>query len=192
LPQLAAVRDEPAGEWTWIYSGNLGRAHEWETLLQTQALLEERGAEVRLLFQGGGPARAAAQARATALGLRQCVWTDYVAEAELPSSLLRAEALAVTLLPAAQGLLWPSKLGLVMSLPRPILWIGPTDGAIARMLRAIPHAGIFAPGQAAEIADWIIARKAGGGAVPAAHVSDPAAHRSAALAAWMELFQMLR
>ena len=63
LQQFAAARDGRAGEWTWIYSGNLGRAHEWETLLAAQALLEKRGAGVRLLFQGGGPARSAAQAR---------------------------------------------------------------------------------------------------------------------------------
>ena len=192
LKQLAAAREERAGEWTWIYSGNLGRAHEWETLLQTQALMEQRGTGVRLLFQGGGPARAAAQARVAELGLRQCAWTDYAAEAELPSSLRRCHVLAVTQLPAAHGLLWPSKLGLVVSLPRPILWIGPTDGAIARMLRAFPHAGVFAPGQAAEIADWLLAQKAGGGDVPAAQVFDPAAHRTASLAAWTELLHVLR
>ncbi len=192
LPQLAAARDERAGEWTWIYSGNLGRAHEWETLLAAQAILETRGAGVRLLFQGGGPARAAAQARAAELGLRQCDWTGYVEEADLPSSLRRCQVLAVTQVPATQGLLWPSKLGLVMSLPRPILWVGPVDGAIAQMLHALPHAGLFAPGEAEKIADWITAQNAGGGNVPAAHVFDPAAHRTAALAVWLELFHALR
>ncbi|MCE9609190.1 MAG: glycosyltransferase [Chthoniobacter sp.] len=189
LPQLAAARGERAGEWTWIYSGNLGRAHEWETLLQTQALLERRGADVRLLFQGGGPSRAVAQARAVELGLRRCAWADYVPESELPSSLLRCEVLAVTQLPAAQGLLWPSKLGLVISLPRPILWIGPPDGAVARMLRAFPHAGVFAPGQPEEIADWLTARKASDAAIPAADVFDPVAHRTASLVEWRELFR---
>jgi colanic acid biosynthesis glycosyl transferase WcaI len=192
LKQLAAARDEPGAEWTWIYSGNLGRAHEWETLLQAQAILEKRGAGVRLLFQGGGPSREAARARATALGLRQCVWADYVAEEELPTSLLRCQVLVVTQLPAAQGLLWPSKLGLVMSLPRPILWVGPEDGAIARMLREFPRAGIFAPGEQARIADWLIALKAGGTEVPTAREFDPAAHRTASLAAWTRLFRELQ
>ena len=191
LPKLAAARDERAGEWTWIYSGNLGRAHEWETLLAAQVILEKRSAGVRLLFQGGGPARAAAQARAAALGLTQCVWTDYVPEAQLPASLRRCHALAVTQLPATQGLLWPSKLGLVVSLPRPILWVGPTDGAIAQMLRAFPHAGIFAPGEAEKIADWISAQKTAAADIPGAQVFDPAAHRTAALAAWLELFRAL-
>jgi hypothetical protein len=191
LRQLAAAQGERMGEWTWIYSGNLGRAHEWETLLQAQAILEKRGAGVRLLFQGGGPSRAAAQARAAELGLRLCQWADYVEEAELPSSLLRCEVLAVTQLPAAQGLLWPSKLGLVMSLPRPILWVGPVDGAIAGMLRAFPHVGIFALGDSGAVADWLLARKAGGVPVPVADVFDPAAHRTASLAEWTRIFASL-
>ena len=192
LKQLAEARGEPGAEWTWIYSGNLGRAHEWETLLQAQAILEQRDAGVRLLFQGGGPSREAAQARAAELGLRHCEWTGYVEEAELPASLLRGQVLAVTLLPAAQGLLWPSKLGLAMSLPRPILWVGPVDGAIAGMLRALPHAGVFAPGQGREIAEWLTALKMNGAQISAPQVFDPAAHRTASLAAWAALFQALR
>ncbi len=192
LKQIAVARDEPGAEWTWIYSGNLGRAHEWETLLQAQAILEQRGTDVRLLFQGGGPAREAAQARAVELGLRRCEWAGYVAEADLPASLLHAHALAVTLLPAAQGLLWPSKLGLAMSLPRHILWVGPVDGAIAEMLRAFPHAGVFAPGQAGGIADWLTALQTQGARVSAAQVFDPAAHRAASLASWAGVFHALR
>ena len=185
LRQLAAAQAAPTAEWTWIYSGNLGRAHEWETLLAAQAILEARGAEVRLLFQGGGPSWPAAQGRAQELGLKQCVWRDYVPEAELPESLRRCAVLAVTQRPEAQGLLWPSKLGLVLSLPRAILWVGPTEGAIAELLRAVPGAGVFAPGQAAEVADWLEARR--GAALPERAALDPAVHREEALRAWQEL-----
>jgi glycosyltransferase involved in cell wall biosynthesis len=191
LPQVAAAKVEPVAEWTWIYSGNLGRAHEWETLLQAQAALEQRGLPMRLLFQGGGPSREAAQARAKELRLQRCEWTGYVDEAELPNSLLRARALAVTQLPAAQGLLWPSKLGLVLSLPRPILWVGPVDGAIAALLRGFSHAAIVAPGQAREIADWLTELQSRALEVPGSAVFDPAAHRQSSLAAWMDLFRQL-
>jgi colanic acid biosynthesis glycosyl transferase WcaI len=179
---------EPETPWTWIYSGNLGRAHEWETLLAAQAILEKRGADIRLLFQGGGPARPAAEARAAALGLRQCAWKGYAAEAELPEALRQGQVLVVTQLPAAQGLLWPSKLALLLSLPRPILWVGPVEGAIARQLRALPHAGVFAPGHAQEVADWLLALKGRPGAITPQAV-EPAAHREAALAAWQQLLE---
>lgn len=188
LKQLADTRAEPQKDWTWIYSGNLGRAHEWETLLQAQAAVERRGASIRLLFQGGGPSRPAAEARARELGLRQVEWRDYVPEEDLPASLLRCHALVVTQRPAAQGLLWPSKLGLVMSLPRPIVWVGPTDGAIASMLRAFPHAAVFAPGQGAELAEWLLARTGIDAVAPGA-VFDAAAHRDSSLAAFLTLLE---
>lgn len=184
---LSRTTGEPLEPWTWIYSGNLGRAHEWETLLEAQAILEKRGAGIRLLFQGGGPSRAAAETRARELGLKECVWTGYVDEAELPASLLRANVLTVTQLPAAQGMLWPSKLGLILSLPRPILWVGPVDGAIAGLLRGWPHTGVFTPGESTQVADWLMARKAD--ATPVSSAVDPTAHRESALAAWKSLFE---
>ncbi|HEY2343398.1 MAG TPA: glycosyltransferase family 4 protein [Chthoniobacteraceae bacterium] len=175
--------DEP---WTWIYSGNLGRAHEWETLLEAQALLERRDPEIRLLFQGGGPSWPAAQARAKELGLARCDWLPYIEEAELPASLLRCQALVVTQRPDIQGLLWPSKLGLVSSLPRPILWVGPKEGAIANLLRELPSAGIFAPGKSDEVAAWILATKRRE-ADPNLKALDPRQYREAALERWVKL-----
>jgi colanic acid biosynthesis glycosyl transferase WcaI len=189
LRVLARTSGEPQQPWTWMYSGNLGRAHEWETLLAAQAILEKRAAGIRLLFQGGGPSRAAAEARSRALGLRECVWADYVAEDELPSSLLRAHALVVTQLPATQGLLWPSKLGLILSLPRPILCVGPTDGAIATLLQTLPRAGVSAVGDGEQVAAWLLARKGETDAVSPA--IDPVAHREAALTAWKTLLERL-
>jgi hypothetical protein len=187
LEQLATAEAPPELPWTWIYSGNLGRAHEWETLLQAQAILEQSGAAIRLRFQGGGPSRPLAEARAAELGLRQVDWCGYVPEADLPESLLRCQVLVVTELPQVQGLLWPSKLGLVMSLPRAIVWVGPLESAVAHELRQFPHARSFAPGQARELAGWLIARQTSGEEVPASAVFDPAAHRRQALAAWVSL-----
>ncbi len=185
-----AILDRPAlvveqdPKWTWIYSGNLGRAHEWETLLLAQQLLEQRGVDARLLFQGGGPSWPHAQTRAGELGLRNIEWRGYVPEEELRPALLRGHALVATQRPEVQGLLWPSKLALMRSLPRPIAFVGPAGGAIATELRAYPHAASFAPGDAQRLAEWIEMRRAGGEhGVPA----DPHAERSDALAAWRAL-----
>ena len=177
----------PAPEWTWMYSGNLGRAHEWETLLQVQALLEARNLPHRLLFQGGGPSWPLAQARSRELNLRQCDWKSYVPEADLQSSLLRARALVVTQRPETRGLLWPSKLALVTTLPRPVLWIGPVDGAIARMLSDVPSAGIFAPGQATQIADWLESLQNGTAPSCIQPTHDAARQRTFSLKKWSEL-----
>ena len=187
VTQRPGVPAEPEPPWTWIYSGNLGRAHEWETLLQAQALLEDRGVDARLLFQGGGPSWKGAQTKAESLGLRRCEWQGYVATEDLTASLLRCEALVATQLPAVRGLLWPSKLALMLTLPRPILFVGPPDGAIARELRGFAHAGVFAPGDAEGVARWVAALRAERAAIPPGSVSCAEGQRSAALAEWCAL-----
>ena len=188
-PPVPAV--EPTAPWTWIYSGNLGRAHEWETLLAAQAIIEQRDGEMRLLFQGGGPSWPIARERAAEIGLKRCDWQPYVDEADLPASLLRAQVCAVTQIPATRGCLWPSKLGLVRTLPRPLLWVGPEDGAIARELLEVPHAGVFSPGNAQGVADWLLERKLQPASIEPQALTDPRAHRAAALAAWRELLRPL-
>ncbi len=182
---LTARPSEPL--WTWIYSGNLGRAHEWNTLLEAQAQVEKRSSSIRLRFQGGGPSWPAAQARAHELGLKNCEWQPYVDEAKLPASLLRCHACVVTQRPEARGFLWPSKLGLVLSLPRPVIWVGPPDGAIAAGLRQLPHAGVFAPGEAQELADWLLSQAALQAPVKNQAILNPAEHRDESLRSWMRL-----
>jgi len=186
---ITGAESEP--DWTWIYSGNLGRAHEWESLLQVQALLEERRLPYRLLFQGGGPSWPLAQARAKELNLRSCDWKPYVAEAGLQSSLLRCLVLVVTQRPETQGLLWPSKLALVSTLPRAILWIGPVDGAIARKLRQLPHTGVFAPFQAVLIADWLQALHSNEGSFQPPVCDDATRQREQLLEKWDRLLNDL-
>lgn len=174
----------------WLYSGNLGRAHEWKTLLETQSLLEKRGSPLRLVFQGGGPSWKLAQERAKELHLQNCEWKPYAAESDLHRALLKTDVLIATQRPETQGLLWPSKLALITALPRRILWIGPTDGAIARNLRALPQAGIFQPGQAQEIAQWLEAGRAENDAV--FRTRDAAAARETSLGKWIALLEKLR
>ena len=174
----AAGRTEPV----WLYSGNLGRAHEWKTLLDAQRSIEASGAPWRLVFQGGGPSWPAAQEYAAGLGLARCDWRPYVPEAELPASLLAADVLVVTQKPETCGLLWPSKLALAASLPGSILWVGPTDRAIARDLAGLAGTGIFAPNDAEGVAKWL-----GRGVKSAGAFRDPVAIRAAGLREWVKI-----
>lgn len=142
---------------TWLYSGNLGRAHEWRTLLEAQARLEAEGIKVDLVFQGDGAEVPAAKALASSLGLKRCHWRPYASETDLVPSLLEADALLVTQKPETAGCLWPSKLALVLQTGRPVLWIGQTDGGIADRIRDSGHP-VFSPGDskglAAQLARW--------------------------------------
>jgi len=144
-------RTDGASPFVWLYSGNLGRAHEWRTLLEAQLLLERSGASVELLFQGGGTEREAAQKEAEALGLRRCRWSPYAPDEDLLPSLLAADCFVATQRPETKGCLWPSKLALARLLGRPMVWVGPTEGSVADLLRSDGHA-CFRPGDSAELA----------------------------------------
>ncbi len=141
----------------WLYSGNLGRAHDYETVLRAQRRLEDAHAPFELVFQGGGPARDAARQLAAELRLEHCRWQDYAPEGTLLESMLDAHVLIATQKLETRGLLWPSKLAPMLVLPRAIVWVGPTDGAVAKTLREreAPH-GIFAPGEDERLAQWLI------------------------------------
>jgi colanic acid biosynthesis glycosyl transferase WcaI len=160
LYKLESIRpsalDYPAKDpFVWLYSGNLGRAHEWETLLDAQRILEDRGLNISLVFQGDGPARPMAEERVAKLQLQRVQWRPYAAETELSDALLRAHATVVTQKPSTQGLLWPSKLGLLVCLPRPIIFVGPVKGAIGDSVQRTCNSACFAPGEAESLADYL-------------------------------------
>jgi colanic acid biosynthesis glycosyl transferase WcaI len=152
LPILA-----PAEEWTWLYSGNLGRAHEWKTLLEVQRRLEEKGFPITLIFQGGGPSWKLAQEQAGKMGLARCQWLPYAPKEELVASLLRSRVLVATQNPATLGQLSPSKMNLLEKLPRPILWVGPVESATVERLRSRGNAGWFKPGDTEGVERWLAA-----------------------------------
>lgn len=189
LAQMPGAMPAPTQPWAWLYSGNLGRAHDWQTLLAAQAAIEERGVDATLVFQGGGPAREAAVARAEELKLRRVVWRPYAPEAELCHALLRAQCLVATQLPEAAGLLWPSKLALLLGLPRPLVFIGPKDGAIASSLRERPGAAVFASGDFRAVADWIARLRSEPVPVPTRALVDVADHRWKSIAWWVDLIE---
>lgn len=158
LPWPKQPSSPPTDRIVWLYSGNLGRAHDYETLLRAQKILEDCGAPFDLVFQGGGALRAQAQSRAEELRLRRCHWRGYADDASLLGSLMSAHVLIATQKTETRGLLWPSKLAVVSPLPRSIVWVGHPEGAISSELRLRQRPSIVvAPGEAALLADRLLA-----------------------------------
>lgn len=144
-----------AQSWTWLYSGNLGRAHEWRPILLAQRELEDRALPIQLLFEGGGAMWMDAQRFAGELKLENCHWCDYADEAQSLQTVLTSNVVIATQRREARGLLWPSKLARIIPMRKPLIWIGPTDGAIANGIKDRPDTACFEPEQIPEIAAWI-------------------------------------
>jgi glycosyltransferase involved in cell wall biosynthesis len=108
------------------YSGNLGRAHEFATILGAMRRLEN----VRFAFTGGGAQLAALKEAAPA----NAEFRPYVARELLSESLSSVDAHLVSLRPELEGLIVPSKFYGILAVARPVIFIGARDGELARLI----------------------------------------------------------
>ena len=115
------------------YSGNLGRVHEFETLLGAAARLHEQ-ADIAFLIVGRGPRLAEITDRATRGGLRNLRFEERQPRASLAAS-MSVPDVHVCVLPARfEGLVLPSKLYGIMAASRPTLFVGDANGDVAKVL----------------------------------------------------------
>ena len=114
------------------YSGNMGRAHEFLTLVEAAAVLPD----VVFLFIGGGAQKAQVEAIAAEKGLENLLFKPYQPRERLAESLSVADVHVVTLRPELEGLVVPSKFYCIAAAGRPTIFIGDPDGEIASDVRA--------------------------------------------------------
>ena len=122
------------------YSGNLGRAHEVETMLAAMRRLPD----VRFVFIGGG----AQLDRVRREGLPNVELRPYAPRERLAESLSSVDAHLVTLQPALEGFIVPSKFYGVLAVGRPVIYIGARDGELARIIEAERLGAVVEPGDA--------------------------------------------
>lgn len=157
---IAAVRREWGvgdGEFLAVYSGNLGRVHEFATLLDAAALLRDEP-RVRFAFVGGGPRVAEVRAVVASRRLANVAFFPAQPRARLAASLAAADAHLVTLRPGFERLVAPSKLAGALAAGRPALFVGPRPTGIATLLADERCGAAFANGDGAALAatlrDW--------------------------------------
>lgn len=114
------------GTFVVLYSGNLGIAHDCETLIRAVGISSHAVARLRLVFIGGGTRSEEAQKLVHELKLESIVlFKPFVPFALLPQTYGLADLSVVTLLPGFEGLVVPSKLLGNMARGVPTLYIGP-------------------------------------------------------------------
>jgi colanic acid biosynthesis glycosyl transferase WcaI len=133
------------------YSGNMGRAHRLDVLIDAAWALRSQPA-LRFLLVGDGAQRAALEARVQSLTLQNVMFQPYQPRARLRESLTLPDIHVVTLDERLEGLIVPSKFVGVLALGRPVLWIGAADGELGSLVREFGCGVIVPPGDAAELA----------------------------------------
>lgn len=123
------------GRFVVLYSGNMGLAHEFDTLLDAAARLAHDPV-VRFAFVGDGPRRKEIETGARARGLTNVEFHPYVARERLGESLTAGDVHAVTLRPRMEGLVVPSKIYGILAAGRPTLYVGPPAGDVHEIASA--------------------------------------------------------
>lgn len=103
---------------TVLYSGNMGRCHDMDTIMAAAEAL--RHEPVRFVFIGAGAKRQVCMDLAVALGLSNCLFLPYQAKETLPYSLTACDLGLVSLVPGVEGLVAPSKLYGSLAAGRPV------------------------------------------------------------------------
>lgn len=138
---------------TVLYSGNMGRCHDMDTIMAAAAAL--RHDPVRFVFVGAGAKRLTCQAEAKALGLTNCLFLPYQAKADLPYSLTACDLSLVSLMPGVEGLVAPSKLYSSLAAGRPIAAICESHSYLRSLLREGGFGQAFANGDSLGLAQFI-------------------------------------
>ena len=142
-----AIRRQPRGdsalrrEWglqrrfVVVYAGNLGLAHDFQTLLEAGDALAHDD-RFRFVMIGGGLRMTALRDAVSQRALRNFLFESYQPRDRLVDTLGLADVHLVTLRPDLEGLIVPSKIYGVLAAGRPVVHIGATDGEIAGLIRA--------------------------------------------------------
>jgi len=155
-PALRGEWGLPQDAFVLEYSGNLGRAHEADTLLAAAELLADRR-DIWFLFVGGGHAQTELRRKAAAAGLERFVFQPYQPRARLSESLAVGDAHWLSLRPEFEGLIVPSKVFGIAAAARPILAVCDPAGEVPAMIEPAGAGVTVAPGNKAALAAAIAA-----------------------------------
>src|SRR5215831_11055320 len=117
-----------------LYSGTLGRAHDYEIFLKLARLLRHRSPHIRLCFAARGN-KVAELKRALTPEDTNIALMDFVAESMLEQHLNAADMHMISLNKEWNGLVVPSKFFGSLATGKPVIYAGPEDSAIASLLR---------------------------------------------------------
>ncbi len=147
------------------YAGNLGRAHDVDTVVAAMAYLQARAGQsdeddvahrIRFVFVGGGVQYAKLERDIERLGLKTTQVHPYQPQDRLAETLSLADIHLVSLNPALEGLVVPSKFYGIAAAGRPALFVGAPDGEIARLIDRTGIGFTLPPGDAQGLAMRIL------------------------------------
>ncbi len=139
---------------TVLYSGNLGRAHDGETILACARLLNH-DPRVRFVFVGSGAGLEPIKEAIRSGLLTNCLILPYQEKETLPYSLTACDLALISLKEQVNGVVAPSKLYGLLAAGKPIAAICHPDSYLREMMQSGNCGTCFNNGDAAGLAQYI-------------------------------------
>jgi glycosyltransferase involved in cell wall biosynthesis len=138
---------------TVLYSGNMGRCHDMETILEAVKILKDD--PIQFVFIGNGAKRQGFRVQASQLGLKNCQFLPYQDKQNLPYSLTACDLSLVSVSPGMEGLVAPSKMYAALAAGRPLAIICEPHSYLRSMVHEVGCGEAFNNGDAKSLADFI-------------------------------------
>jgi glycosyltransferase involved in cell wall biosynthesis len=149
----SAIRPAPdrhAGPLHIFYSGNLGMAHDVDTI--AGAISHFRNdARFRFTFAGAGVGRSRLERLCASQGIRNAHFLPYADKEGMSEHLAQADVGLVTERPACVGTVVPSKVYGLMAAGRPVLFIGPRQATPGLLIERFQCGWQVEPGDTAAL-----------------------------------------
>lgn len=131
------------------YSGNLGRAHDLDTVLEAARALRDHR-QIKFLFIGGGFLLERLTQEIEKQNLNNIQHRPYQPRTKLPESMALPNLHWASLRPDLEGLIVPSKLYGIAAAGRPLLMVGDEKGEIGSLVTTHRFGECVWPGEALE------------------------------------------
>jgi glycosyltransferase involved in cell wall biosynthesis len=138
---------------TVLYSGNMGRCHDMETLVNTMIIL--RDTPIQFMFIGSGDKLKYIQNQVETHNLNNCLFLPYQSKEDLPYSLTTGDVAIVSIDKNMEGLVVPSKLYSALAAGIPIAAICPAHSYLHSVLSAGNCGEAFVNGDSEGLANYI-------------------------------------
>lgn len=140
---------------TVLYSGNIGRCHDMDTIVEAMQHLKDE--PIQFVFIGGGAKQPALAEDVERLGLSSKVrFLPYQEKHDLPHSLTACDLSLVSVSEDMSELVAPSKLYSALAAGRPIAAICSTQSYLNPLIAKMRCGGTFENGQGQKLADYIL------------------------------------
>jgi glycosyltransferase involved in cell wall biosynthesis len=138
---------------TVLYSGNMGRCHDIDTILEAAVQLKDE--PIQFVFIGGGAQRDLILEQAEQMGLHNLLFLPYQDKRVLPYSLTACDLSLVSVSPGMQDLVAPSKLYSALSAGRPIAVVCPQHSYLNQLIANANCGTTFENGDSQGLAKFI-------------------------------------